>query len=115
MKKITKKEFIDTLCAYESAMCVRLNRDLTDSDLALMRGVTWDNMANDGMTKPVIRRVAKRQTNSVMFDNQSWLYFDQEGDKSYWRIGDTIMQRTKYDFSGREAVSILGYLINFNS
>lgn len=112
MEKITKKEFIDTLCNHESIQCGVVCYDLTENQKDLLRKMTWESMREDG----VIRRVDMRMSNSIMFSNGSYLYFDVQGEKSYYRIGNVILQRVhttdRYN-PNYKYTKILCYLINY--
>lgn len=112
MKKITKKEFIDTLCNHESIQCGVLGHDLNESQKEILRKMTWESMCYEG----VIRRVDRRMSNSIMFTDRSYLYFNVYGKKSYYRIGNVIIERVQVSHSqnhNAEYISILCYLINY--
>ena len=112
MKKITKKEFIDTLCNHESIQCGILCHELTESHKEILRKMTWESMREDG----VIRRVDRRMSNAIVFSNGSYLYFDVQGEKSYYRIGNVILHRVhttdRYN-PNFSYTKILCYLINY--
>ena len=112
MKKITKKEFIDTLCNHESIQCGILCHELTESHKEILRKMTWESMCHE----EVIRRVDRCASNAIVFSNGSCLYFDVQGEKSYYRIGNVILQRVHT--TGRynpnfSYTKILCYLINY--
>ena len=108
MKKITKKEFIETLCSATTAqIVVKRGKALTESDVALIKRITSANAEVEYKIEPEWRTVVKRQSNAVMFSNGSGLYFDQVGDKKYYRVGDTILQIT----TDGDYTLTLGYLI----
>lgn len=112
MNKITKKEFIDTLCNHESVQCGILCHELTESQKEILRKMTWESMCHEG----VIRQVDRRMSNAIMFSNGSYLYFDVQGEKNYYRIGDVILQRVyttdRYN-PNFSYTKILCYLINY--
>ena len=112
MKKITKKEFIDTLCNHESILCGRLSHDLDASQKEILRKMSWESMCYDGH----IRTVERRMSNAIMFSDRSYLYFDVHGKKSYYRIGNVIVQRVhltdRYN-PNYNYFSIICYLINY--
>ena len=47
MNKITKKEFIDTLCNHESIQCGVVGYDLTENQKEFLRKMTWESMRED--------------------------------------------------------------------
>lgn len=112
MNKITKKEFIDTLCNHESIQCGVVGYDLTENQKEFLRKMTWESMCHEG----VIRQVDRRMSNAIMFSNGSYLYFDVQGEKSYYRIGNVILQRVhttdRYN-PNFSYTKILCYLINY--
>ena len=115
MKKITKKEFIDTLCNNVTAQVVLLRRALNESDKNIIRGLTWENASDEQHNiKLLPRTVEKKQTNAVMFSNGSWLYFDENGEKNYYRCGNVILKEMiltdQYNPDYRY-ISVLGYLV----
>ena len=115
MKKITKKEFIDTLCNNVTAQVVLLRRALNESDKNIIRGLTWENASDEQHNiKLLPRTVKKKQTNAVMFSNGSWLYFDEKGAKNYYRCGNVILKEMiltdQYNPDYRY-ISVLGYLV----
>lgn len=112
MEKITKKEFIDTLCNHESIMCGRLGRDLDESRKEILRKMTWESMCYDGQ----IRTVERRMSNAIMFSDRSYLYLNVFGKKSYYRIGNVIIERVQISDSqnpNSKYISIICYLINY--
>ena len=94
MEKITKKSFIETISENATYFCGSVFRK-TDEIIK-----TAMNTCNsfDGFQK---RNVKIKQSNAVQFSNGSWLYFDQEGKKEYFKyvnkFGMThLIQKTTY-------------------
>ena len=115
MKKITKKEFVETLCNNVTSQVVLLRRELNESDKNIIRGLTWENASDEQHKIELLpRTVEKKQTNAVMFSNGSWLYFDEKGEKNYYRCGNVILKEViltdRYNPNYRW-VSVLGYLV----
>ena len=114
MKKITKKEFVETLCNNVTSQVVLLRRELNESDKNIIRGLTWENASDEQHKIELLpRTVEKKQTTAVMFSNGSWRYFDEKGDKNYYRCGNVVLKETrmKDTYSDRVWISILGYLV----
>lgn len=115
MKKITKKEFVETLCNNVTAQVVLLGRELNESDKNIIRSLTWESASDEQHKIELLpRTVEKKQTNAVMFSNGSWLYFDEKGEKNYYRCGNVILKEMiltdRYNPNYR-CVSVLGYLV----
>ena len=79
MQKITKKAFIELLCKNKTAFISSVfdwNDDRIESGIG--------NLNPDRVRKLNRRKVIKQQSNSVQFDNFSWLDFNQTGSNEYF-------------------------------
>lgn len=113
MEKITKKHFIELLCAHESALvCSGYFKQEIDSKIDV-----FANMNEGEIEQPKIRTVKKQSSNSLLFSNGSSIYFDDFGEKSYHKVGNCILQKNTIDNSKNKNSSYnemqYGYIIYF--
>lgn len=89
MKKITKKEFRETM-ENNSSTFVSVVRDW--SRQRIQDGI--DNLSPNRVKQiPERRHVKKKQTNGIQFNNGSWLRFDQLAKYSFYQH---IANKIKY-------------------
>lgn len=85
--KITKKEFISLLTSKESAL---IGSCFSKNELHTRTSEAIETFKPD-FSQMEFRKVAKTQTNALKFSNGSWLYFDQKGEKSYYRLTEKVI------------------------
>ena len=95
MERITKKAFIDLLKNNKSVFIGAINNKHEDLHEFIENAVKTIEIRESDER----RTIKKIQTNAVQFSNDSWLYFDGEGEKTYHKIGNFIYQHTKIDYS----------------
>ena len=108
-KKITKKEFISILCKKESALigsCFSKNELHTKTCEAV-------KTFKPDLPSMEFRTVSKTQTNAIKFSNNSWLYFDQKGEKSYYRLSENViyMYEISTNADGESVHNIIVYYL----
>lgn len=95
MEQITKKAFIDLLSKNRTILLGSIgNKRHPLHDLISDAVKNFKPVPNDDR-----RTVKKVQSNAIQFSDNSWLYFDGAGEKTYHRIGNVIYQHTKIDYS----------------
>lgn len=96
MEKITKKHFIELLCAHESALaCSGRTKENIDCKIDEM----FSNLTESELQEPIFRTVKKQHSNSLLFSNGSSIYFDDFGEKTYHKVGSCIVQKNVIDYS----------------
>ena len=108
-KKITKKEFISLLLEKESALigsCYSKNELHTRTSEAV-------KTFKPDLPSMEFRTVSKTQTNAIKFSNNSWLYFDQKGEKSYYRLSENViyMYEISTNADGESVHNIIVYYL----
>ena len=97
MLRITKKTFIDTLCNTESVFAGSVFKWNDDKIIAAI-----GELDPQAMKQSDRRTVRAKHSNHVVFSNGSYLYFNQNGEKTYLEHECNgikyIMQKThRYD------------------
>lgn len=94
MEKITKKRFIETLAANTTVLLASVRRSENSEDAihAALDGITEIHPAAPR------RKVKEIHSNHVLFDNDSSIYFDQDGKKEYF----THKNDGKIEFIGQK-------------
>lgn len=107
--KITKKEFISLLTSKESAL---IGACFSKQELHTKTSEAIETFKPD-FSQMEFRKVAKVQTNALRFSNGSWLYFDQKGEKSYYRLTENViyMYEISPDADGESVHNIIVYYL----
>lgn|SRR5574344_513753 len=107
MEKITKKEFRTLLetkqnCLVQAFYQKKSIIEFIDGKLPTLDVEKFNNF----------RTVKRVRSNSIEFSNDSSIYFNDSGDKTYYRLNDFIISETVTlnDF-GSEKETTFGYII----
>lgn len=102
MEKISKKDFIELLCAHESALLsggtypIELDNKVNEM-FATFTGADSDEPLN-------WRTVTKCTSSKITFSGGSCLSLNDFGEHSYYKVGSCILQKSKIDY-GKDANS----------
>lgn len=95
MERITKKEFIKLLSENKSIFIGSLP-PREKEPFEMIEKIAKEFCPTE---KSIRRTVKKVQSNAICFNNDSWLYFDGNGEKTYWKIGNVICKVVEIDYS----------------
>jgi len=110
MEKITKKCFIELLTQNKTQNIVIKNRKNTNENSTIIENENLKNLFNNNID---VRYIIKTQTNAVVFNNGSYLYFDIEGIKNFYKKENFLIYINEYtdEFSKEIFTTILIYKI----
>lgn len=95
MERITKKAFIELLANNKSVFIGAINNKPEELHEFIENAVKSITIKDTNER----RTIKKVQSNAVQFSNDSWLYFDGAGEKTYHKIGNFIYQYITIDYS----------------
>lgn len=106
MKKITKKEFFETLEKSTVSLCIR---KFTEDANYLIK--CESDIINADSSNLIFKTVVKKQTNALKFSDGAWLYKDEKGTKQYYNIGNVVIEVNKVSRGDKDEFIYLGYYI----